>query len=287
MKKLYLIFTALFALMLASCTAQTTVDNSDKPRVYASFYAMYDFARMIGGDNIALECMVPSGVEPHDWEPSASDIAKLEKADVFIYSGSAMEHWTDSVLPTLSNKNLRIIAMSDYVSEIDESDPHIWLSPDNVGAFLEGLKNAFCEADSDNAPLYAENCTQYTQKARELSERLTAAANGFHTHDIVVSHEAYGYLCKLMNINQLALEGLTGESDPTPSKMAELIRTIKDKDIKYIFTEPGQSTKTIDTVAAETGAVVLELNPFEFDEENRDYFAVMEENLDALKTALD
>lgn len=287
MKKLYLIFTVLFTMMFASCTEQTTTENSDKPKVYASFYAMYDFARMIGGDDIELSCMVPSGTEPHDWEPSASDIAKLEKADIFIYSGNNMEHWTESVLPTLSNKNLKVICMSDYVSADNGKDPHIWLSPENLISFMENLKNAFIDTDGEHRQKYEENYNIYSKKAQELTQKFKETSKEFKMHDIIVSHEAYGYMCDMMGINQTAIEGLAGESDPTPAKLAEIIKIIKDKNIKYIFTEPGQSQKVIDAVADEANVEVLSLSPFEFDEQNRDYFTVMEENLAALKTALD
>lgn len=287
MKKIYLIFSLIFLMLVGGCAEQNQVTENDKPKVYASFYAMYDFARMIGGDNIELECMVPSGVEPHDWEPSASDIAKLEKADIFIYSGNYMEHWTESVLPTLSNKDLKVICMSDYVPSNDGNDPHIWLSPNNLISFMENLKNAFADTDSENQQAYTENYQIYSKKAQELANSFEDASQSFQSHDIIVSHEAYGYMCDILGITQTAIEGLAGESDPTPAKMAEIIKTIKDKNIKYIFTEPGQSSKAIDTIAAEANVEVLSLSPFEFDEQNRDYFTVMEENLAALKTALD
>ena len=67
-------------------------------KVMASFYPMYDFAQKIGGDKVTVTNMVPAGTEPHDWEPSTTDITNLEDADVFIYSGAGMEHWVDSVL---------------------------------------------------------------------------------------------------------------------------------------------------------------------------------------------
>ena len=64
-------------------------------KVMASFYPMYDFAAKIGGDKAEVITMVPSGTEPHDWEPAAADIRNLEEADLFIYSGAGMEHWVD------------------------------------------------------------------------------------------------------------------------------------------------------------------------------------------------
>lgn len=98
---------ALCAAMLGGCAAsaasssaaESTVSTDSAPlKVMASFYPMYDFAQKIGGDKVSVTNMVPAGTEPHDWEPSTTDITNLEDADVFIYSGAGMEHWVDSVL---------------------------------------------------------------------------------------------------------------------------------------------------------------------------------------------
>ena len=78
----------------SSSAAESIVSTDSAPlKVMASFYPMYDFAQKIGGDKVTVTNMVPAGIEPHDWEPSTTDITNLEDADVFIYSGAGMEHW--------------------------------------------------------------------------------------------------------------------------------------------------------------------------------------------------
>ena len=102
--KEFLVFclsTALSLSLLAACgKPQTPMAGAETPaepssaasegslRVMASFYPMYDFAQKIGGDKVTVTNMVPAGTEPHDWEPSPSDIVALEQADVFVYSGA-------------------------------------------------------------------------------------------------------------------------------------------------------------------------------------------------------
>ena len=73
---------------------------------------MYDFAQKIGGDKVTVTNMVPAGTEPHDWEPSPSDIVALEQADVFVYSGAGMEHWVEDVLASLDNQSLVTVEAS-------------------------------------------------------------------------------------------------------------------------------------------------------------------------------
>lgn len=120
--KEFLVFclsTALSLSLLAACgKPQTPMAGAETPaepssaasegslRVMASFYPMYDFAQKIGGDKVTVTNMVPAGTEPHDWEPSPSDIVALEQADVFVYSGAGMEHWVEDVLASLDNQSL-------------------------------------------------------------------------------------------------------------------------------------------------------------------------------------
>lgn len=89
--------------------------DGDKLKVMASFYPMYDFAQKICGDRVEVTNMVPAGTEPHDWEPAASDIKKLEEADIFIYNGAGMEHWAADVLTSLDNKNLIAVHLRELI----------------------------------------------------------------------------------------------------------------------------------------------------------------------------
>ena len=87
MKKIIKLIPLMLILVLALTSCQKNAENSGKPKVYTSFYAMYNFAKTIGGDDIDLTNIVPTGTEPHDFEPTASDMAKLSEADIFIYNG--------------------------------------------------------------------------------------------------------------------------------------------------------------------------------------------------------
>ena len=122
-----LLFTAVFV----GCGTETSDEPVDpnKLQVMTSFYTMYDFAQKIGGEHVQVTCMVPSGTEPHDWEPSTKDITRMEQADVFIYNGAGMEHWVSDVLAGLSNKKLISVEASQGVSllrsaEEEESHDH-------------------------------------------------------------------------------------------------------------------------------------------------------------------
>nr|WP_243120286.1 metal ABC transporter substrate-binding protein [Caloramator sp. E03] len=288
-------------LFCSSCNVKNSdkKEISNKLNVYTSFYAMYDFTSKIGGDKINIKNLVPSGIEPHDYEPSPSDIASLEKADILIYNGAGMEGWIDKVLDSLNNKNLVIVETSKGLklienTDIDEDlkyDPHVWLNPQNAKKQMEIIKDALVSKDPQNKEYYEKNYAENAKKIDKLDKEYKDAVSKFKTKDIVVSHCAFGYLCDAYNLNQIAIEGLLADSEPTPSKMAQIVKFAKENNVKYIFFEELISPKVAQTIAREVNAKTAVLNPFEGlkDEDikaGKDYFSVMRENLKVLKEAL-
>lgn len=329
MKKIATLLTAVLmsALLLLGCSKNRVVTTEQdinkestelsKLTVMTSFYPMYDFAVNIGGNKVIVKNMVPSGIEPHDWEPAASDIVGLEEADVFIFNGAGMEHWVETVLDTLGNENLIIVEASEGVSLIEghghdddedehededeqedeadhdeeQLDPHVWLSPLNVKIQVQNIRDAFVEADPDNADYYNENYETYVAKLDVLDQKFKDSLTNLSNKDIIVAHEAFGYLCDAYGLNQIGIEGLSPDSDPDPARMEEIIELAKEKQIKIIFFEELVSPKVAQTIADEIGVETAVLNPLEGLTEEQikagaDYISVMEDNLANLLKAL-
>lgn len=307
------------AAILSGCTRAAAPNPAAKAdameskkmlKVMASFYPMYDFAAKIGGDKAEVITLVPSGTEPHDWEPAAADIRNLEEADLFIYSGAGMEHWVDDVLASLDNKNLISVEASKGVAlrdghshsheeeegagepeEEGQYDPHVWLSPLNAEKEMENIKNAYIKADPDNRDYYEANYELYASRFADLNQKFKDTLSSLPNKDIVVSHEAFGYLCDAYGLNQVGIEGLSPDSEPSPARMAEIIDFVRANHVRVIFFEELVSPKVAETIAKETGSSVQVLNPLEglSDEElesGADYFSVMEKNLKQLEAAL-
>ena len=282
-----IILSAAAVLSLASCGGNTVTENKteDTLTVYTSFYAMADFAKEVGGDKVNVEILCPVGSEPHDFEPTASDMAKLTKADVFIYNGMDMEHWAESVAENLGNVTV-VIASEGIEPGTVEYDPHIWLNPDKAHMEMENIAKGYIAADAENESYYREQLAACKEKTDALKAEMEDAAAGFKKKNIVTSHEAYSNLADALGIVALGVNNLDNSEDPTPTTMAKLEAFIKNNDIKYVFTEPLSSSAVMDTIAADTGCEVLTLDPFEGNAEGKGYFDVMYANLEALKTAL-
>ena len=282
MKKIIKLIPLMLILVLALTSCQKNAENSGKPKVYTSFYAMYDFTKTIGGDDIDLTNIVPTGTEPHDFEPTASDMAKLSEADIFIYNGVGMESWADKIIETLP-QNVKVICTSEQIPT-DGNDPHIWLSPQNAKLQMQAICNVLSEVDSKNAQNYINRLDSYLTQIDEVdTEYKNAELDG---KTIFVTHGAYSYLCNDYGMKQVALEGVTGDSDPSPSQMAKVVDQIKSEGISCIFYDPLEGDKMAQAVANEADIQALPLYTFEGDSESRDYVTVMKANLEELKKGI-
>lgn len=321
-------------------------ENKEGLKVYASVYPIYDFAKKIAGDKLDVEMVMPQGTEPHGGEPDTKAIKNLESADLFIYNGAGLESWTDKVIDSLSNKDLKVVEASEGVDLIKSShdhedeyhdhegaeenhnheaeenhdhnheaaennhnheaheedheheghhhgpmDPHVWISPKNAKIEMENIKNGLVELDKENADYYESNYQKYAKMLDELDAKYSEKLRDLPNKTIVVSHEAYGYLCRDYNLTQIGIKGVNAETEPDAKKMAEIINYVKENKITTIFTEELIDPKVSKIIADETGCLVKVLSPIEgLSEEqiknNEDYFSIMEENLENLVGAL-
>lgn len=298
MKRIILFTLIISVLFFTACNANNgPVSNGIK--VYTSFYTLYDFASKIGGDHAQVINMIPPGGEPHHWEPTASDIMNLEEADVFIYNGLSLEHWVDNVINTIENETLIILEASQDIDIIESDhghshggmDPHIWLDPIRAETMLENIKDALVQADPDNGEYFEDNFRKYAEELDILDEEYRENLTSISNRDLVVSHEAFTYLSDAYDLHQVGIEGLIPDSEPNPSRMAEIIDYINKKNIKTIFFEDINNTKVVDSISKETGVEIEVLYTLEYltDEQasnGDDYFSVMRQNLDSLINGL-
>ncbi len=306
MKKLLLLLVSIL-FIVSGCSSKPA--SSGKLKVVASFYPLADFAQKVGGDHVEVVNLVPTGTEVHDFELSAQDKAAILESDVFVYNGVGLESWVDDLLPTLgdkvtqvdSSKGVELIHASEEHEEghdeheedhdHGEYDPHIWLSVSRAKQQMTTIYEALVAADPDHKADYEANYKTYAAQFDALDQEFKTQLAGVAHHTIVVSHQAFGYLCASYGLEQVALEGIYAESEPDPKTLASVIEYMKTNSIKVVFAESASSTKLSDTISKETGAKVdvlytIEAMSAEQVSAKEDYLSLMRMNLKALVNAL-
>ncbi|BBH20568.1 high-affinity zinc uptake system binding-protein ZnuA [Paenibacillus baekrokdamisoli] len=291
----------------ASTVPANNVNTGKKLNVVTTFYPMYEFSKQVAGDHADVIALIPAGAEPHDWEPSAKDMAKVKEADIFIYNG-IVEGWVDKALASASNDKRVVVEASKGINlmegmhEEEEGDahnaeegtildPHVWLDPVLAQKEVESIQAAFEQADPANKEDYKKNAESYIAKLKDLDEAYKSGLKDVKNKDFVTQHAAFSYLAKQYGLTQVPIAGLSPEQEPSPGKMADIIKFAKEHQVTTIFFETLVDPKVAQTVANELGAKTDVLNPIEglTDEDktkNLDYIGIMKNNLEALKKAL-
>ena len=305
---------AALVLLIATCvilsatvgcdtSGETDPGDPDTLAVVASFFPMYDFTRKIAGDRADVRLMVPAGSDPHTWEPTAADIADLARSDLFVYSGAGMEHWAEDVIAAAANEGLQVLEASEGIElrsgehtnhddekpaadDHDGMDPHVWLSPANAKIQMANIRDALIAADPDGTETYQTNYDHCAAEADALDAAFRDALAPYAGRGVIVAHEAFGYLCDAYGLEQIAVEGLTPDSEPDPARVAEIIRIAREHDVRVVFFDKTASSKVADTIASEVGARVDVLDPAASVDQDRiengeDWFSIMRDNLQA------
>ncbi|MGZ4107010.1 MAG: metal ABC transporter substrate-binding protein [Tumebacillaceae bacterium] len=297
-------------LLLTGCNLQANPSSTGTGghlKVVTTFYPLYEFSKQIAGNDADVAMLIPSGMEPHDWEPTPKDVARISEAGVFVYNGGGIEPWVDNVLKSVDEPNLHVVEATNgihlmegtaeggeeeqYKASRKALDPHVWLDPALAQTEVQTIADAFVAADPQHADVYRKNAAAYIGKLKELDNTYKTTLQTTKAKEFVTQHAAFGYLARQYGLTQLPIAGLDPEQEPSAAEMADIISFAKAHQVKTIFFETLVSPKVAQSVAQEIGASTAVLNPLEglTDEEKAqglDYIAVMKNNLDALTKAL-
>lgn len=261
--------------------------QNNKIKIITSFYPLYFFANEIGGERVTVRNITPPGVEPHDFDPTARELAEIEQSDLLILNGG-IEIWGEKVKKLLQGNVVVLVAGEDLFSG---PDPHIWLNPRLAKLEIERIQTTLSKIDPEYSTYYLPNAKALLAKMDLLDKNFTEGLDDCQTRNFITSHSAFSYLAKQYNLNQVSISGFSPDDEPSAKQLAEISLFAKQNNIKYIFYEKLASPKLAETVANEIGAETLVLDPLEGLSNNdinqgKNYFDLMQQNLINLEAAL-
>lgn len=303
--KLLIIFLGvLFILVLGyllnkgSFNAPSSIQNNKKLKVTTSFYPLYFFSAQIGGDKAEVLNITPAGSEPHDYDPTTQDIARLEGSNMLVLNGS-VETWGNKIKDNLAGTKVKIIIAGEglFTQKLNEAgktnlDPHIWLSPKLAKKEVKNITQGFIAIDLENKSYYEANEKTLDGKLDNLDNDYKQGLSNCQQKDIITSHAAFGYLAAAYGLNQVPIAGLSPDTEPSAQQLVKVAQFAKGKNVRYIFFESLVSPKLSETIANEIGAKTLVLDPLEglsddSIKQGKNYFTIMEDNLKNLQEALE
>ncbi len=291
MRLRYLLFAIILLVLVSYGCSQSEQKSDGKIRIVTTTYPLYEFAKEIVRDKAEVSLLIPAGAEPHNFEPKPSDISRLRNADIFVFTSENFETWKNDLLEGVDNKKLITIDASKF-SDLIKNDPHLWLDFENDQKIVNGIASALVKMDSANSDFYLGNAENYKKKLESLDEKFSSGLKNCRQKKFITNHDAFGYLARRYNIEQIPVYGISPETEPSPKKVKEIVDVLAQNKIKYIFFEELLNPKVTETIAKEAGAGVLILNdapnltPKQI-QEGKSFISVMEENLANLKKGLE
>lgn len=273
-------------------------EDSSKIQAIASFYPLYDFAKEVGKDKVDVQLLVPSGVEPHDWEPTIHDVQLIQKSNLIIINGIGFENWVDSLEEL--NYSGNIVDTSEGILILDSGiideheadehrhqsgDPHIWLNPVLAKIQVQNIADAFIQQDPENQEFYQTNAKNYIKKLDNLDNKIRNELSTCN-RDFIAFHDAFSYFADEYDLQQhTIITSNDPHAEPTAKTLEKVINTARELQIQVIFTEETVDTRISNVIANEIGGKILILSPIEIGADGN-YISRMTQNLNNLKEAL-
>lgn len=217
MKRILLIVSLIMSIVFVSaCGKKVATENAQantdtkKIKIVTTIYPEYDWVNnIIKGkeDKFDVSILMTSGIDLHNFQPTAKDILDIGTADLFIYVGGESDKWADGAIRQAVNKDLKAINLMELlkdkvkVEELKEGmeeeehhhdeedgeehhegedeehheeeieyDEHVWLSLENAMIVCAHLTNEILSLDSDNANVYENNLTTYLAELNKLND---------------------------------------------------------------------------------------------------------------------
>jgi zinc transport system substrate-binding protein len=283
----------------ALASACSPAASNGKVGVVASFYPLQFAAEQVGGSFVQVTNLTKPGAEPHDLELSPGDVVTVARARLVVFehgvapavdsavTAEAKDHALDvSTAADLSLTYTPIEGGQANPQAAGSVDPHFWLDPVRYAAVAQALADRLASLDPAHKAQYERNAAAFKARLALLNRQYAQGLASCARADLVTSHNAFGYLAARYHLHQIGITGLSPDAEPSPTILADVATYVRRHHVSTIYAETLASPAIAQTVANETGARLATLDPIEgltAKSAGRDYFAIMQANLAALR----
>jgi zinc transport system substrate-binding protein len=324
-RRLSVAVVSAIAVSLGSCASNApSTNNSNSPaqssptattdelQVVTTFLPITQFTKAVAGDRAKVTQLLPTNVDPHDFQARPEDAQKLAKADVLVQNGLEMEEFLDDLVKNAGNANLKVIDSSKGIQTITtesiegkthkhgtnekeeaghdhgEFNPHIWLDPKRAVQQVENIRDGLIAADPEGKETYTANAAAYIQKLRELDAETTKLLQPYAGKTFVAFHDFAPYFAQSYNLKANFLVDVP-EENPSPNDVKRVMDTVKETSLKTLLTEPQGGQDAFASLAKDLNVRVSTFDPMETggtEAVQPDYYlTTMRQNVRTLVTA--
>lgn len=262
MKICVLFFSALI-LSLSGCSpsAQT---GGKQIKVTATTSMVADLVKSVGGDRVLVQGLMGAGVDPHLYKATASDVSKLQQADVIFYSGLMLEGKMQELFDKLKNQK-KVFAVTDGIPREKLTkpaefkghyDPHVWFEVPLWEMCVETVVQGLSQTDPTGKAEYQKRGAELQAKMKELHQWVEKRVSELPSEKriLITSHDAFNYFGRAHGFQVVGLQGVSTADEAGLADMAKMVDFIKEKKIKAVFVESSVPHNTIERISKDSGA---------------------------------
>jgi ABC-type Zn uptake system ZnuABC Zn-binding protein ZnuA len=221
-----------------------------------------DIAQHVAGDQFVVETLIPPGTDPHTFQPTPLDVAKIANSQVLIANGAGLEEWLQEILDNAGGERLVIEASQGLTGNSTRpGDPHFWLDPNYVIHYAEEIRDGYIQIDPQGTAIYTQNTAEYIAELKALDAWIAVQVDRIppQRRILVTNHESFGYFADRYGFKIIGtiIPSVSTVSSPSVQQIVQLIEAIKETRAPAIFLETGTNPQLAEQVAREAGVEVI------------------------------
>jgi zinc/manganese transport system substrate-binding protein len=211
---------------------------------------------------VKIEAIIKPGIDPHEFEPTPSDVKRVAKADLVLFTGKGMEGFLTK-LEEAAGVTGKFVNVGEAVPSLTMTeegrkveDPHWWHSVENMKRATRLVTDRFEQADPANRGYYEDREKECLASLNELQRwsRVKVAELPSSRRKLVTSHDALQYFARDYGFTILPVKGISTAEEPSSQHVKEIIGVIRSQGVKAVFFESIENSRAVNQIAAETGA---------------------------------
>ncbi|CAH0173751.1 zinc ABC transporter substrate-binding protein [Rhodococcus fascians] len=260
---------AAIGLCLSGCSA----DGDDRPVVIVSTNILGDVVQQLVGDEADVVTLMKPNADPHSFEISAQEGARLRTADLIVSNGLGLEEGLQQHLDEAAAENVPTFVAGDAIDVLEYTegdaagspDSHFWTDPARMTAVVDALEPALAGLDGVDSAEITDRTAGYRLQLKGLDDDMSAtfAAIPDQRRALVTNHHVFGYLADRFDFTVIgaAIPGGTTLAAPSASDLAELVGAIEKTGVPAIFAESSSPDRLVQALASEADirVAVIEL----------------------------
>jgi ABC-type Zn uptake system ZnuABC Zn-binding protein ZnuA len=260
-------FSIVLAMILSSCRGQSASGSEGAgPMILTSTPLLADVTRNIAGDRLQVESLLPVGTDPHSYQPTPQDAAKISESRLIIVNGSEYEHFLESLLENAGGEATIVEASAGITPRTDPEseygvDPHMWLDPNNMIVYVENICEALTHLDPGGEAVYKSNTDTYITELKALDSWILEQVGQIPEEKrlLVTNHEALGYFAERYGFTVVGtvIESFSSDASPSARQLAALIDQIRSSGAPAIFLDAVDNPTFAQQISDETGVQVV------------------------------